>query len=71
MEMNLIDFQMQQIVICVTSPEGLELNAETVGSLDPDVGDLLLSTCRKLNGTTPSERANFLEQSEEEKVTTG
>lgn len=66
-EMNLINFQMEQIVVCVKPPEGLELNVKTAGSLDPDVGDILLDACRKLNGTTPSGRASFLEPSEEGK----
>lgn len=70
-EMNLIDFQMEQIIRCVTPPEGLELDREATGALDPDVGDLLLDACRKVNGTTFSERANFLEQSEEGEPTTG
>ena len=55
---------------CVTPPEGFEFNRETT-EFDADVGDLLLAACRKVNGTTFSERANFLEQSEEEEPTTG
>jgi len=70
-EMDLIDFQIEQIIRCVTPPEGLELDRETTGAIDPDVGDLLLDACRKVNGTTVSERANFLEQSEEKDPTTG
>ena len=70
-EMNLVDFQLEQIMVCVTPPEGVELKRETIGSIDPEVGDLLLAACRKLNGTTASGRANFLEHSEEEEGTPG
>ncbi len=70
-EMSLVDFQMEQIMVCVKPPEGLKLTRETVGSIDPDVGDLLLDACRKVNGTTVSARASFLEHSEEAEATTG
>lgn len=70
-EMNIIDFQMEQIVSCITPPEGLELTRENVGTLDLDVGDILLDACRKMNETTTSERKGFLELSAVEKVTPG
>lgn len=71
-EMNVIDFQMEQIIVCVTPPsKGFELNRERVETLDVDVGDILLDACRKVNGTTASERKGFLEPSDEEKATPG
>lgn len=70
-EMNVIDFQMEQIIACITPPEGLELTRERVETIDPDIGDILLDACRRVNGTTLSERAGFLGPSDEEKVTPG
>jgi len=71
-EMNVIDFEVEQILTCITPPEGLELTRDLLNEkLDPDVGDALLSACRKVNGTTLSERKAFLEPSEPEKSTTG
>ena len=71
LEMSLVDFQMEQVVVCTTPPEGLELTRETVEALDPDIGDLLIQACRKMNGTTASGRASFLEPSEEAEATPG
>ena len=62
-EMDLIDFQVLQILACVVPPEGLEWTAEQINKLDPDVGDAVLDACRKANGTTLSERTGFLEKS--------
>jgi hypothetical protein len=70
-EMNVIDFQMEQILVCVTPPEGFELTRERVETIDPDVGDILLDACRKVNATTTAERKGFLEPSAAEKVTPG
>ena len=70
-EMSLVDFQMEQIMVCTKPPEGLEFTREMVESIDPDIGDLLLEACHKMNGTTVSGRASFLERSEEEDPTTG
>lgn len=78
-EMHLVDYQIEQILTCVTPPEGFDFNRETIKDdkivpatvFDADVGDLLLAACRKVNGTTASERANFLEQSEEVEDTPG
>lgn len=70
-EMNVIDFQMEQIIVCVTPPEGFELTRERAEALDVDVGDILLDACRKVNGTTLSERKGFLEPFAVEKVTPG
>jgi len=56
-ELKVVDYQIEQILTCVTPPEGFEFNRET--EFDADVGDLLLDACRKVNGTTVSERAIF------------
>jgi hypothetical protein len=66
-EMNIIDFQMEQIMICVTPPEGFELTRERIETLDVDVGDILLDECRKVNGMTTGERRAFLQPTDEEK----
>jgi len=70
-EMDLIDFQVEQILTCIVPPEGLILDRERVNRLDADVGDILLGACRNVNGTTISERTNFLEQSEQIEDTPG
>lgn len=71
-EMNVIDFQMEQMLSCIKPPEGLELlTRENVETLDVDVGDILLDACRKVNATTTAERKGFLEPSAAEKVTPG
>ena len=70
-EINIIDFQMEQIKSCITPPEGIDLTREKIENLDPDIGDALLAACRQVNGTTASERAGFLERSDEEKDTPG
>ena len=66
-EMNVIDFEVEQVLTCVTPPEGFILDKDRVNRFDPDVGDALLEACRKVNGTTLSERKAFLEQSDSEK----
>lgn len=70
-EMDLIDFQVEQILTCIVPPEGLVLDRERVNRLDADVGDELLNACRNVNGTTISERTDFLEQSEQTEDTPG
>jgi len=65
-ELDLVDFQAEQILRCVTPPEGFEWDKERINNLDPDVGDAVLDACRKVNGTTLSERTRFLGLSEEE-----
>jgi len=70
-QVDLVDFQMEQILACVVPPEGFDWNREQVEDLDPDVGDALLDACRKVNGTTISERTSFLEQSEQTEDTPG
>jgi len=64
-ELDLVDYEVQQILICVReTPEGLELTPERVGTLDPDVGGKLLKTCRQVNGITTQEKKGFLEPSD-------
>jgi len=70
-EMNVIDFQVLQILACVVPPEGLEWTKERIDKLDPDVGDIVLDACRKVNGTTLSERKTFLEPSASTENITG
>lgn len=70
-EVDLIDFQVEQILSCIMPPEGLVLDRERVNRLDADVGDILLGACRNVNGTTLSERTDFLEQSEQAEGTRG
>lgn len=64
MEMNLIDFQVQQMLICVKPPKKLKWNEQKINELDTDVGDTLLTLCHKVNGTTLSERKAFLKRSD-------
>ncbi len=70
-EMNLIDFQAEQMLSCITPPEGLEWTKERIEKLDPDVGDIVLDACRRVNGTTLSERKDFLEKSDSTEATPG
>jgi len=70
-EMNVIDFQVLQILACVVPPVGLEWTKERIDKLDPDVGDIVLDACRKVNGTTLSERKTFLEPSASTENITG
>ena len=70
-EVDLVEFAMQQILACVVPPEGLDWTEERVNKLDPDVGTALLEACRKVNETTLPERINFLEQSEQTEDTPG
>lgn len=70
-ELDLIDFQVEQIISCVKPPKGLTLDKDRMDQLDTDVGDLLLEACRRVNGTTLSERASFLEPSEPKENTPG
>lgn len=71
MEMDLIDFQVQQILACIKPPEGLEWTEEQVAGLDVDVGDAVLKACHAVNGTTLSERTAFLEKSDSAEHTPG
>lgn len=68
---DFLEFSIEQILVCVVPPEGLEWNKEQVNALDPDVGDAVVNICRKINETTMTERINFLEQSEQAKDTPG
>lgn len=70
-EMDLIEFQVQQILSCTVPPEGHEWNVERVNKFDPDVGDALLTACRKVNGVTLSEKKGFLRPSDAAKDTPG
>lgn len=70
-ELNVIEFEIEQIMLCITPPDGFILDRERMNRIDADVGDALLAACRKVNGTTLSERTAFLEQSEQEESTTG
>ncbi len=63
MEMNLVDFQVQQMLICVKPPKKLKWNEQRINKLDTDVGDIVLGVCHKVNGTTASERTDFLKRS--------
>jgi len=63
MEMNLVDFQVQQMLVCVKPPKKLEWNEQRINELDTDIGDTLLALCHKVNGTTVSERTDFLKRS--------
>lgn len=71
MEMDLIDFQVQQILTCIKPPEGLEWTKERVAGLDVDVGDAVLKACHEVNGTTFSERSAFLGPSDSVELTPG
>ena len=70
-EMDLIDFQVYQILACIVPPEGSEWTKEKVENLDPHLGDIILDACRKVNATTLSERQGFLEKSDSEENTPG
>ena len=71
MEMDLIDFQVQQMLVCVEPPEGLTWDAARINELDTDVGDSVLALCHKVNGTTISERTDFLKRSASTEDTPG
>lgn len=85
LQMDLIDFQVEQILVCVTPPESLidslpveegedekpMWDKERVNIIDADIGDILLAACRKVNGTTLSERSSFLEPSASTENTPG
>ena len=71
MEMNLVDFQVQQMLVCVKPPKKLKWKEQRINELDTDVGDILLALCHKVNGTTVSERTDFLKRSDSKEDTPG
>jgi hypothetical protein len=71
MEMDLIDFQVQQMLACIKPPEGLTWDMARINELDTDVGDILLALCHRVNGTTLSERTDFLKRSDSAEGTPG
>lgn len=71
-ELDLVNYEIQQMLICVREkPDGVEATFERYSELDADVGEKILEACRKVNGITLQERTDFLEQSDSAGVIPG
>lgn len=83
---DVVGYEINQMITCIKqAPEGLELTfdrfngreaseeegPEAIEGLDADVGTLLLTACRKVNGLAEGDKRDFLLPSEPaEKVAT-
>lgn len=84
---DVVSYEINQMITCIKeAPEGLELTfdrfngreaseeeegPEAIEGLDADVGTLLLTACRKVNGLAEGDKRDFLLPTEpEEKVAT-
>ena len=65
------EYYTRMMRVCVEPPEGLTWNLDRIRSIDPEVGEIITSHLRELNGLTWKEKRGFLPESEEQENTTG
>jgi hypothetical protein len=68
-QLDLVRYEEEMMKTCVKGP--VEITEEFLMKLDPDLGDLLVDACRRVNGLPMPEKTAFLEQSEPDKATPG
>jgi len=69
--LDVAEYYARMMKFTVSPPKNLKWDLERIKKLDPNVGTILTTHCRDVNGLTWEEKRGFLEPSDQKKVIHG